>query len=100
MKTIGIIGGMGPLATIDIFNKIVRNTQVEKDQDHIPILINNNPQIPDRTKSILSQGISPVDEIIKSGKKLEAIGADFLIIPCNTPTTIYKRLKRLLIFLY
>ncbi len=84
MKTIGIIGGMGPLATIDIFNKIVRNTQVEKDQDHIPILINNNPQIPDRTKSILSQGISPVDEIIKSGKKLEAIGADFLIIPCNT----------------
>lgn len=84
MKTIGIIGGMGPLATIDIFEKIVNNTPVKKESDHIPILIANIPQIPDRTDSILRNGESPVPAIVESGKKLEREGADFLIIPCNT----------------
>ena len=75
---------MGPLATIDIFKKIVENTPVKKDQEHIPILIANIPQVPDRTKSILDNGESPVPAIVESGKKLEQAGADFLIIPCNT----------------
>ncbi|MCK4345846.1 MAG: aspartate/glutamate racemase family protein, partial [Bacteroidales bacterium] len=48
-KNIGILGGMGPEATVFMFNLIVAMTKAEKDQDHIPILINNNPQIPDRT---------------------------------------------------
>jgi len=82
------------LATIDIFNKIVENTPVDKDQDHIPILINNNPQIPDRTKSILHGGESPLEEIVKSGKKLESIGADFLIIPCNTSHYYIEDIKK------
>ncbi len=84
MKKIGIIGGMGPLATVDLFNKIVQNTNAAKDQDNIPILIDNNPQIPDRTNSILYDGKSPVPSIVKMGTQLEKMGADFLLMPCNT----------------
>lgn len=84
MKKVGIIGGLGPLATVDLFNKIVVNTPAQKDQDNIPILIYNNPQIPDRTEAILNNGPSPVEAIIKTGKVLENMGADFLIMPCNT----------------
>ncbi|WP_282926603.1 aspartate/glutamate racemase family protein [Helcococcus kunzii] len=83
-KKIGIIGGVGSLATVDIFNKIVENTFAENDQENIPVLIYNNPKIPDRTKSILHDGESPVEEIVNTGKILEKMGADLLCIPCNT----------------
>ena len=84
MKTIGIIGGMGPLATIDLFRKLVENTPAGSDQEHLPILVANIPQIPDRTASILEGGESPVPAITKIGRDLESIGADFLLLPCNT----------------
>ena len=94
MKTIGIIGGMGPLATVDIFNKIVNLTEVKNDQDHIPVLIANIPQIPDRTDSILRDGKSPVPEIIKWGRYLQDGGADFVIIPCNTSHYYYDEIQK------
>ena len=56
MKTIGIIGGMGPLATVDLFGKIVNLTDAKCDNDHIHILIDNNTYIPDRTSYILGDG--------------------------------------------
>lgn len=90
MKKIGIIGGLGPLATVDFFKKIVENTPVEKDQDNIPILIYNNPQIPDRTKAILYGGESPVDKIVETARVLEDMGADFLCMPCNTSFYFYN----------
>ena len=83
-KTIGIIGGMGPLATADLFKKIVLNTKAEKDQDHLKVLIDNNTDIPDRTAAILHGGDDPVPQLTKSAVALEKMGADFLIIPCNT----------------
>ncbi|WP_338689828.1 hypothetical protein QJR36_09400 [Paraclostridium sordellii] len=55
MKTVGIIGGMGTLATIDLFNKIVIETNAKSDKEHIHILIDNNTQIPDRTSFILGK---------------------------------------------
>lgn len=48
MKTVGILGGMGPAATVDLFNKIVNQTPVNEEKDHLPIVIYNNPQIPSR----------------------------------------------------
>ena len=84
MKTVGIIGGMGTLATIDLFNKIVLETNAKSDDEHLHILIDNNAQIPDRTNFILGNGENPTNELIKSAKNLEKIGADFLAIPCNT----------------
>jgi len=84
MKTVGIIGGMGPLATVDLYRRIVLRTKALKDQDHIHVVIDSNTNIPDRTKAILANGEDPTVELIKSAKMLEASGADFLIMPCNT----------------
>lgn len=84
MKNIGIIGGMGPLATVHLFERIVLKTNAKKDQDHIRVIIDNNTNIPDRTKAIIGDGEDPTVEMIKSAKYLEASGADFLIMPCNT----------------
>lgn len=83
-KTIGMIGGMGPMATVDLFKKIILATDAREDQEHIHILIDNNTNIPDRTAAILGKGPSPVPELTKSAQRLEAAGADFLIVPCNT----------------
>ena len=84
MKTIGIMGGMGPMATVDLMKKIILATPASKDQDHIPMLVDNNSQIPDRTKAIMGQGASPTPEMVKTAKRLMMAGADFIIIACNT----------------
>jgi aspartate racemase len=82
-KIIGILGGMGPEATIDLFYKIIKFTPAEKDQDHLRIIIDNNPKIPDRTAAILGKGKDPLPALQETAKNLEKAGADFIIIPCN-----------------
>src|SRR5208337_1505190 len=82
--TIGILGGMGPEATIDLFTKIVHSTPVSRDQDHLRLIIDNNPGIPDRQKAILENGPSPATMLIKTAKNLAVAGADFIVMPCNT----------------
>ena len=81
-KTIGILGGMGPEATLYCFEKIIQATPAEKDQDHLRIVIDSNPKVPDRTAAILGKGPSPVQMLVKGCINLERIGADFIIIPC------------------
>lgn len=93
MKTIGIIGGMGPLATVDLYKRIVLRTSALKDQDHIHVLIDSNTNIPDRTKAIIADGENPTKELIKSAKILEKAGADFLIMPCNTAHYFIDKIK-------
>jgi len=83
-KIVGILGGMGPEATIDLFYKIIKLTPAEKDQDHLRIIIDNNPKIPDRTAAILGTGEDPLPALQETAKSLEKAGADFIIIPCNT----------------
>ena len=83
-KIIGILGGMGPEATIDLFYKIIKFTPAEKDQDHLRIIIDNNPKIPDRTAAILGKGKDPLPALQETARNLEKAGADFIIIPCNT----------------
>jgi aspartate racemase len=93
-KIIGILGGMGPEATADLFFRIIRSTPAKRDQDHIRTLINSNPKIPDRTSSILHDGPSPLPEMVESGRVLERAGADFLVIPCNTAHYYLEDLQR------
>ncbi len=88
-KIIGIVGGMGPEATADLFMKIIKATPAEKDQDHLRVIIDNNTNIPDRTKAILGQGVSPVTEIKSTVSKLRHAGADILVMPCNTAHYFY-----------
>ncbi len=81
---LGILGGMGPEATIDLFRRIVAVTPAAKDQDHIHILIENNPKVPDRTAAILDDGESPLPLLLDGASRLEQAGAGCIIIPCNT----------------
>jgi aspartate racemase len=83
-KIIGILGGMGPLATVELFKRIVLKTPAKKDQEHPRIIIYNNSKVPDRTAYILGKGENPLPELIDSAKKLEKWGASFIIMPCNT----------------
>lgn len=93
-KIIGILGGMGPEATIDLFTKIVKGIKVKKDQEHLRILIDNNPKIPDRTKAIQKKGPSPLPKLVRSAKVLEEAGADFIVIPCVTVHHYYGALQK------
>ncbi len=91
-KTIGIIGGMGSLATCDIMQKIISLTDAATDQDYLHLVVDCNTKIPDRTKAILGTGVSPVPQMVRSGIRLQAMGADVLIMPCNTAHYFYKSL--------
>ena len=88
-KTIGIIGGMGPLATYDLAEKILNNTAADCDQDNVPVLIDCNTRIADRTAAILHGGDDPLPEMKKSAKRLEEAGADVLVMACNTAHYFY-----------
>ena len=83
-KTVGILGGMGPLSTIELMKKVVEKTPVEKEQDHVRMLVDSRPEIPDRTEFILGKGPSPIPMLQESALKLEKWGADFLAVPCNS----------------
>ncbi|HHX27787.1 MAG TPA: amino acid racemase [Firmicutes bacterium] len=83
-KTIGILGGMGPEATADLFLKIIKATPAEKDQEHLRVVIDSNPAIPDRTAFILGKGEDPTPVMVKTAKNVESLGADLIAIPCNT----------------
>jgi aspartate racemase len=83
-KTIGILGGMGPYATADLFTKILEQTPAKKDWEHLRIIIDNNPKIPSRTRAILYDEESPVSMMIETARNLQKAGADFLVIPCNS----------------
>ncbi|MCQ2400520.1 MAG: amino acid racemase [Lachnospiraceae bacterium] len=89
-KIIGILGGMGPLATADLFKKIIELTEAAKDQDHVRVIIDSNTNIPDRTAAILHGGADPVPALTESATLLEKAGAGFLIMPCNTAHYFYK----------
>lgn len=93
-KVIGILGGMGPEATIDLFAKIIKGSRAKKDQDHLRIIVDNNPKIPDRTLAIKGKGQSPLPKLIQSAKLLEQAGADFVVIPCITAHYFFIPLQR------
>lgn len=83
-KTVGILGGMGPAATVDLFDAIVRCTPARTDQEHLHILVNNDPSIPDRTAAILYGGPDPRPRLIAAAQLLQRMGAELIAMPCNT----------------
>ncbi len=88
-KVIGILGGMGPLATADLMQKLCLHADVRADQEHPRVCVDSNTAIPDRTAALLHGGADPVPEMVKSARRLESIGADVLIMPCNTAHGFY-----------
>ena len=83
-KLVGVIGGMGPSATVDFMSLVLRATPADEDQDHIRMLVEHNPGIPSRQLAISGDGENPGPVIASMASRLEAAGADFLVMPCNT----------------
>lgn len=83
-KVVGVLGGMGPDATVDFMAKVIASTPATKDQDHIRMIVDQNPKVPDRQAAILGDGEDPGPDLAAMAVRLEAAGADFLVIPCNT----------------
>ncbi len=93
-KVIGILGGMGPEASAFYYTQLVKRTHVNKDQDHFHVIIEANPKIPDRTKSILGLGESPLPELIKSIDRLNLMNIDQAFITCITSHHFYPELVK------
>jgi len=94
VKTVGILGGMGPEATARFFELLVRNTAAARDQDHVPVIVYNLPQIPDRTAAIVAGGESPLPHLVRAAERLRAAGADFGIMPCVSAHYFLPELER------
>jgi aspartate racemase len=81
---IGVLGGMGPLATVDFFSKVISETPAKGDADHVPMLIQSDPRIAPRPPAILGEGRSPLPELLAGRDRLISAGATALAMPCNT----------------
>lgn len=93
-RVIGILGGMGPEATLDFYRHIINLTPASKDQDHIRVLIYSNPKIPDRTRAIAENGPSPLPELVETARTLERGGAGIIAIPCNTAHYFLEQIRK------
>lgn len=90
---LGIVGGIGPAATVDFMQKIVRHTAADRDQDHIRLIVDHNPQIPDRTANLVANGTDPTLALYSACKRLEASGASAVAMPCNTAHAYVERIQ-------
>ena len=90
---IGVAGGVGPAATVDFLDKIVCNTPARCDQEHLKVIVEQNPQIPDRTAHLIGDGVDPAIALYATCKRLEEAGASILAIPCNTAHAFVGRIQ-------
>ena len=91
--TVGILGGMGPYATLAFFEKILKLTPAEKDWNHLHLVIDNNPHIPSRSRAYLYKEESPAEDMVASCKKLESYPVDIIAIPCNSAMYFLNSVK-------
>ncbi|WP_342362360.1 aspartate/glutamate racemase family protein [Terrarubrum flagellatum] len=92
---IGVLGGMGPLATVDFMAKVARLTPAERDQDHVPMIVHHVPQIPDRSAAIVANDDGPFLPLAAGLRLLAGAGAEAIVIPCNTAHHWFDRLANL-----
>lgn len=97
-KTIGIMGGMGPEATLYMYNLIIKHTDAPTDQDHIHVIINSYPQVPPRTDAIQKNGASPTPFLVEGIEALLIAGADFIVLPCVTAHYFISEVKKEITF--
>ena len=82
--TVGVLGGMGPDATVDFMTKVIAATPAGSDQEHVHMIIDHNPHVPDRTRAILGDGGDPGAVLAEMATQLQRAGAEFIVMPCNT----------------
>jgi aspartate racemase len=85
MRTVGILGGMGPEATVLLMQRLIAATPARDDADHVPLLVDQNPQVPSRIRHLIEgTGEDPAPVLIAMAQRLQAAGAQALALPCNT----------------
>lgn len=90
----GVLGGMGPLATLDLLQKIIAITPAKRDQEHLPMVTWNVPQIPDRQRALAGKGASPLPQLLRAIRQLNRLNVSHIAIPCNTAHHWYPQLAR------
>lgn len=93
-RVLGVLGGMGPLATVDFLRKLIEETPAARDEDHIPVVAWSVPQIPERPAAITGDGESPLPAMLDGIRTLKQAGAVAIAIPCNTAHYWYDDLVR------
>lgn len=84
-RPVGVIGGVGPLATAYFVQRVVQRTRAERDQDHVDMVVLNHATIPDRTDYVLGRSeADPGPVLARDARRLEEFGVSFLVMPCNT----------------
>lgn len=91
-RLIGVLGGMGPLATIDFMQKVIAATPAERDQDHVPLIVYSVPQIPDRVSAAVAGTDEPLPAMLAGIRTLEQAGVEAIAIACNTAHAWYDQL--------
>ena len=81
---VGVMGGLGPIATHDFLGKVLAATGAACDQEHLHLIIDNDPKVPNRNEAIAGRGPSAGPALAAMARRLEDAGADFLVMPCNT----------------
>jgi len=94
-KVVGIVGGMGPEAGVDLTRKIIQLTPATRDQDHIHVILDNDTSIPDRTAFILGRGENPLPYLLRSVNRLKSVGAEIFAMACNTAHYFYDEIVRI-----
>lgn len=94
LPRLGVLGGMGPLATADFLVKLIQATPAESDQDHMPVIVHNVPQVPDRSTAFLAGSDAPWPHLFDGLRTLEAAGCAAIAIPCNTAHVWHARLAK------
>ncbi len=95
MKRVGILGGMGPEATVLLMKKIIAGVKAEDDKYHIPLIVHQNTQVPSRIERILEGvGDDPIPTLQRMALDLEKMQCDFLAMPCNTAHFYYEQISR------
>ncbi len=85
MKTVGILGGMGPEATILLMQKVLSAVPAQDDADHVPLIVHQNPQVPSRIKALIEgAGEDPGPVLAQMARDLARAGAQAIAMPCNT----------------
>ena len=92
-EPVGVIGGLGPAATVHFLHRVVELTDAQRDQDHVDLLVWQHGSIPDRTAYLLGQGESPEPVLVADAVALERAGARFVAVPCNTAVVWVEQMR-------
>lgn len=95
MRTLGILGGMGPMAGAYFYERVIANTDADQDGGHLPVVLFADPRIPDRSTHLIAGGADPLPFLISGVEALQAMRAEVIAIPCNTAHAYLPRMPRI-----